>query len=179
MVRPLPHSNSVSDDDLQVPFQEIDNDADPVQSADSIDSSQVVKDATELMDSFERGFWLRHGINRGEADDDSGGESKEEIEAGMQDRYMEDGRDSVGDIAPVRNSRISMQNGQDDQSKLTSQAGAQATEWADNYILQARRKSGRVTEQVVLTQWKVCTLQLIYLCWPFKMEIALGISSYR
>lgn len=160
MVWTVSHSSSVGDDeinDLQVLFQEIDDDADPMQSTDSIDSNQVVKDAMELMDSFERGFQLRRGVIRGEADDDSGGESEEEIEVGTQGRYMEDGRDSVGDIAPAQDSHISMQNGQDDRSKPTSQAAAQATEWANNYILQARRKSGRVMEQAVLTQWKVCT----------------------
>ncbi|KAK0449056.1 uncharacterized protein EV420DRAFT_1565645, partial [Desarmillaria tabescens] len=132
----------------QVPaFQEVDDDSDLIQAARSLDSDQVVKDAAELMESFEEGFGLRHG-HGDECDEDEAGD----IEIGE----AETSEECSDNVARVRaTSSIGTMSFQ-------PPAAAQATGWADEYILQTRRKSGRVTEQAVIAQWKQWIPQAIH-----------------
>ncbi len=107
----------------------------------------MVKDVAELVQSFEEGFGLGHGDedeDEDEAEDEAGKENEMDI-----DEY-ETIEECTSDDVVRATSGISTKSFQ-------PPAVAKATEWADEYILQTRRKSGRVTEQAVIAQWKVRT----------------------
>ncbi|KAK0438855.1 uncharacterized protein EV420DRAFT_1585393 [Desarmillaria tabescens] len=132
----------------QVPaFQEVDDDSDLIQAARSLNSDQVVKDAAELMESFEEGFSLGHG-HGDECDEDEAGD----VEIGE----AETSEECSDNVARARaTSSIGT-------TSFQPSAAAQATGWADEYILQTRRKSGQVTEQAVIAQWKQWIPQAIH-----------------
>ncbi len=146
MLTLLPCTASTSTPPPQVSaFQEVDDDSDPLQSARSLNSEQVVKDAAELVQSFEEGFGLGHGDEDEDEDEDEAGKENE-----MDIDEYETIEECTSDDVVRATSGISTKSFQ-------PPAVAKATEWADEYILQTRRKSGRVTEQAVIAQWKVRT----------------------
>ncbi len=113
----------------QVPaFQEVNNNFDLLQSARSLDSEQVVKDVAELVQSFEEGFSLGHG-DENDDEDEAGKENEMDI-----DEY-ETIKENTSDDVVKATSGISTKSFQ-------PPAAAKAVEWADEYILQMRWKSG-------------------------------------
>ncbi|PBK85338.1 hypothetical protein ARMGADRAFT_562546 [Armillaria gallica] len=129
-------------------FQEVDDDSDPLQSARSLDSEQVVKDVAELVQSFEEGFGLGHG-DEDDDEDEAGKENEMDIEE------FETIEERTSDDVVRATSTISTKSFQ-------PPAAAKAMEWADEYILQTLRKSSRVTEQAVIAQWKQWLPQAIH-----------------